>query len=423
MLSEGATGPRVERSSRRSWLALLVALGVDNAGSGLFLPLVLVYVTRVVGLPVTVAGTVVAAGTAAGLLVPAVAGRLVDRVGPKPVVVAAQGVQAAGVVAYLLARGAPGVAVGALLLAVGFQLFYSSLFALIADVAPPGPRDHAFAVVDMVRAGAFGAGALIAGGLLTVLDGSALRVALAADAVTSVVAALVVVLVVRPRRHHAEHSAAAPDDGADGAPADRPPSVLRDRPFLVLTVAAALISLPGDVFLIGLPVLALDQLDAPAWVPGVCVAVLTLATSTAAAAVVRATARWSRIRVIGIGAGGTLVWCVLVAAALVVPSAWAAAWLVASTVVLAAASLLVATRPNAVAEAAAPARSRGRYLAAFQYAFTSATLAAPLVVALSAIHPALPWVAAAAVTALGMSMLPWLARHLPAVAVHPVPSP
>lgn len=423
MLSDGAAGPRVERSSRRSWLALLVALGVGNAGSGLFLPLVLVYVTRVVGLPVTVAGTVVAAGTAAGLLVPAVAGRLVDRVGPKPVVVAAQGVQAAGVVAYLLARGAPGVAVGALLLAVGLQLFYSSLFAVIADVAPPGPRDHAFAVVDMVRAGAFGAGALVAGGLLTVLDGPGLRVALAADAITSVVAALVVVLVVRPRRHHAERSTAAGDDGADGAPAGRPPSVLRDRPFLVLTAAAALISLPGDVFLIGLPVLALEQLDAPAWVPGVCVAVLTLATSTAAAAVVRATARWSRIRVIGIGAGGTLVWCVLVAAALVVPSAWAAAWLVASTVVLAAASLLVATRPNAVAEAAAPARARGRYLAAFQYAFTSATLAAPLVVALSTLHPALPWVVAAAVTALGMSTLPWLARHLPAVAVHPAPSP
>ena len=51
----------------RNRLALLAALGVDNFGSGLFLPLTLVYVTRVVGLPVGTAGTVVALGTMAGL--------------------------------------------------------------------------------------------------------------------------------------------------------------------------------------------------------------------------------------------------------------------------------------------------------------------------------------------------------------------
>lgn len=62
----------------RSRLALLTALGVDNVGSGLFLPVVLLYVTRVVGLPLAVAGTVVALGTLAGLAVPPVVGRLVD---------------------------------------------------------------------------------------------------------------------------------------------------------------------------------------------------------------------------------------------------------------------------------------------------------------------------------------------------------
>jgi hypothetical protein len=45
---------------RKSRAALLTALGVDNFGSGLFLPVALVYVTRVVGLPLATAGTVVA---------------------------------------------------------------------------------------------------------------------------------------------------------------------------------------------------------------------------------------------------------------------------------------------------------------------------------------------------------------------------
>ena len=415
MPDDSRTGAPGVGSSRRSHRGLLVALGVDNAGSGLFLPLVLVYATQVVGLPLAVAGTVVAAGTAVGLLAPAVAGPLVDRIGPKAVVVASQLVQAAGLLAYLLARGVTGVAVGAVLVAVGLQLFYSSLFALIADVAPPGPRDHAFAVVDMVRAAAFGAGALVAGVLLTVLDGPGLRVAVAVDAATFVLAALVLVVFVRP--HHAGRG--GPSGSGAGAATGTAAGVLRDRPFLVLIAATALIGLAGDVFLIGLPVLALDQMRAPAWVPGVCLALLTLVTSTAAAAVVRATGRRSRLQVIGTGAVVTLAWCALTATALAVPPAWVPAWLVASTLVLAAASLLVGTRPNAVAEAAAPPRSRGRYLAGFQYAYTGAALVAPLVIASSALHPVLPWALSAAATAAGLGLLPWLARHLPAHAVHP----
>jgi hypothetical protein len=54
----------------RNRARLLIALGVDKFGSGLFLPVVLLYVTWVVGLPLAVAGTVVAAGTVAGRGVP-----------------------------------------------------------------------------------------------------------------------------------------------------------------------------------------------------------------------------------------------------------------------------------------------------------------------------------------------------------------
>ena len=44
---------------RRSRVALLVTLAVDNFGSGLFLPLSIVYATRVIGAPLSVAGIVV----------------------------------------------------------------------------------------------------------------------------------------------------------------------------------------------------------------------------------------------------------------------------------------------------------------------------------------------------------------------------
>jgi MFS family permease len=134
---------------RTNRLVLLTALGIDNVGSGLFLPLALVYVTRVVGLPLGTAGTVVALGTAAGLGVPPVAGRLVDRVGPRPVVIAAQLLQALGALSYLAARGALAAAMAAVLLAAGQQLFYSSVFALIGDVAGDGPKDRPFTVAGI----------------------------------------------------------------------------------------------------------------------------------------------------------------------------------------------------------------------------------------------------------------------------------
>ena len=98
---------------RRSRAALLTALGVDNFGSGLFLPVALVYVTKVVGLSLATAGTVVALGTVAGLAVPPVAGRLVDRAGSRRVVIGAELLQALGLLAYLAARGTAAVAVAA----------------------------------------------------------------------------------------------------------------------------------------------------------------------------------------------------------------------------------------------------------------------------------------------------------------------
>ena len=111
-MSDRSDNAAALRGSRR---ALLVALAIDNFGSGLFLPLALIYVTRVVGLPLGVAGSTVALGTAIGLLVPPLAGRLVDRIGPRPVVIAAQLLQAAGALGYLFARGLPLTVVAALL--------------------------------------------------------------------------------------------------------------------------------------------------------------------------------------------------------------------------------------------------------------------------------------------------------------------
>ncbi|MGH3762285.1 MFS transporter [Actinophytocola sp.] len=371
--------------------ALLIALGVDNAGSGLFLPLTLVYVTKVVGLPLGTAGLTVAAGTVVGLLVPPVAGRLVDRAGPRPVVIGSRLVQAAGALTFLVAGDAGSVAAATVALAAGQQLFYSSLFALISDVAGDGPKDHPFAVVAMVRAGCFGLGALAAGALLTTAGAAGLRLAVAANAVSFVVCAALLATLVR-----------APHRRPDGV---RPGRLRADRRFLSLIGITALVALAIDFFLVGLPVYVLDVLGGQPWLPGVVLALSTAVNATCATLALRATRRFSRLTAMTSGAALVVGWCAACLAALAVPVAWLPAAMLLATLILAASGLLFGTRANALAVDLAPAAARGRYLAAFQYAFTVPGVLAPAVAGLFAVATWLPWLVVGGCAALATAGL------------------
>ncbi len=454
--------PTWSREDDRSRWGLLLALAVDNFGSGLFLPLVLVYSVQVVGLSVGLAGTLLFLGTLAGLGAPLVVGTVVDRFGPRRVVITSQLIQAVGMTLYLLAgttsstssragsgRGAAvALAVGgAVLVAAGTQTFYSSLFSLIAAVAGDGPKDGPFAHVDMIRSAAFGLGALLAAALLTWLDTSALRVAVAVDALTFVLAAGLLwrLVHIKPARdRHAPAAAQAPahpaisgeagpyatdlagsattsDVRTPAAPSDATvraaPRPWRDRPFLVLLVVIALTGLATDVHLVGFSVWALERLHAPGWVPGASIALLTGITSTSTALVVRWTSGWTRTRTVTAGTVLVLAWCAMCAAAPSIGGGWQPVWLLASTVVLAVSAMLIGVRVMAMAEASAPVAAYGRYMATVQYGFNATALLAPLLVGLFAVASWLPWAAVALGCAGALLLLPWLARRLPAHAV------
>ncbi|WP_187279546.1 MFS transporter [Quadrisphaera setariae] len=429
------------RRAARSRRALLVALGVDNLGSGLVLPLVLVYTTTVVGVPLGTAGLLVTAGTVVGLLAPPLAGGLVDRVGPKVVVVASQALQAAGVLVYLLADGPGAVLLAAALVAAGTQTFYSSVFALIADVAPEGPKDRTFAGVEVVRSTAFGVGALVAAVLLSRFDGAdapVLRGALALDAASFVLCAGLLLAFVHPVRHHAAATAAAttaattaatddaqpgagPETGAlsDSAPVSRtPPSVLTNRPYLALIAVTALLALPSDFLLVGMAVYLRELAPGSEWAAGAGITALT-ATSLLTVTVVRLTGHWPRTTSMALGGSCLTAWAALSAVSIWLPASWVGPWVLASMVLLAGGSLLFGSRVNALAEAAAPQASRGRHLAAFQYAFTAAGLLAPLLVSAMAVGLWLPWLVVGAAAALGAAVIPLVGRRLPQHAVRP----
>jgi hypothetical protein len=297
-------------------------------------------------------------------------------------------------------------------LAAGQQAFYSSLFALISDVAGRGPRERPFAIAGMVRSAAFGLGGLAAAAALTAAGPGALRAAVAADAGSFVACALLLALFVRLARHH---PAGQPDRGRVAR------RVLANRPFLVLMAGTGLTALATDVFLTGTPVYALDILHARPWLPGTLLAVETLLTSVAGTAVLRATRRLHRLAAMRLAAALCGLWCAVSLAAVTVPPAWRTAVLLLAQVALAAAGLVAGPRQLALAEAVAPPQARGRYLAAFQYAFAGAQVAGPAVVALYSVADWLPWAVTAGCAGLAFVGFRALTNRLPAAVLMPVP--
>ncbi|TDV46928.1 MFS transporter [Actinophytocola oryzae] len=378
---------------------LLVALGIDNVGSGLFLPMTIVYATRVVGLPLAAAGVTVTVGTLVGLLVPPLAGRLVDRVGPRPVVIASQVLQACGALGFVGAGGAGGLALTVCLLAAGQQLFYSSLFALLSDVVGDRPKDRPFAVVAMVRSACFGLGGLLAAWLLSV---GALRVAPLVNVVSFVVCAVILAVFVR-----APHAVVEADRGGRVS-----------GQFLRLVLLTGLVAVGLDFFLVGIPVFVLG-LGAPSWLPGVILALNTVVTSTCGTLAVRLTQRFARTTALAVAAVFLVAWCGLCLAATAVPLGWRPAWLLGSALVVAVSGVLFGSRVNALAVALAPAATRGRHLAAFQYAFTVAGVLAPAVVALFDLGVWAPWVVVALCASVGAFGLQAFGRGLPDEVVRP----
>jgi len=351
----------------RSRVALLVALGIDSFGAGLFLPLSLVYVTQVVGLPLPVAASAVTIGMLAGLGVPPLAGRLVDRLGARRVVTIAQLLQAAGALAYLQADRAVLVVLAALLLGAGQQCFYSALFALVADVVGEGPKDRPFTVVNMVRGGAFGLGALVVGGLLVSAGPPGFTVVIAVNAGCFLLAAALLTFWL---------DTPTPAHRTRGAARSSPTSVLRNRPYLGLIGVTGLFALATDFFLVGMPVYALTVLHTPAWLPGVLLALLTLAGATAGTVVLRGTRRLSRPAAMRLGALLVIVWCAVSATAVLVPAGWLPAYLVGCTLLVAGANLVVGGRMNAMAEAAAPSPG-GAFPVTVEHAFGTTTIERP----------------------------------------------
>ncbi|MEU6762385.1 MFS transporter [Streptomyces sp. NPDC046853] len=395
---------------------MLAAVAVDSLGTGLYLPLSMLYFLRVTDLDLAAIGVLLSVATALTLPVPLLVGRLVDRVGPRLVVAGGQAVQGVGFLLYLTVSGVASLVTAALVASVGLRVYWSSVFTLVADQADAdhaGAMDHWFARTGMIREAGAGGGALLAGAVLAADSARVYDGLILASALAFLAAALVVVFAVPSVPH-----APPPAEGRSGYRA-----LLRDRPYLALIGTCTIFALCSMFLALSLPVYVVQGLSGPSWAPGPLLALNTLLLATCTAALTRfVRRRCTRARAMAWAGGLWTLWCAASAAAALLPSPALVPFLVLVVVCYSLAEMTYGPASNALAADAAPSGSRGSYLAAFQYSFAVAGIIAPALFGLLFSQGRLlPWLAVGLLSALGAVLMLRLERRLPVEQRAPLP--
>src|SRR5215207_1045325 len=201
---------------------LLVGLAIDSFGGGCAGPLLLLFFVRVADIQLGIAGLMLTVATLFSIAAPAAVGVVIDRVGPRNLVIGAQFAQGLAFVGFFFGRSLWLLFLCALVTTTGQRVFWSSIFSLLSDISDPGDQDRWFGLAGMMQAGGFGLGAVTAGVLLSIGGDGPFLVAMALNAITFFVAG---VLLLRLNASHEARAAAAAESG----PA---PLLRKDKAFL-----------------------------------------------------------------------------------------------------------------------------------------------------------------------------------------------
>ncbi|TCC40293.1 MFS transporter [Kribbella speibonae] len=386
----------------RGRVPLLAGLAIDSFGGGCAGPLLLLFFNKVAGIPLGTAGVMLTVATLFSIAAPAAVGLVVDRVGPRNLVVGAQFAQGLAFTGFFFGRSMWLLFLCALVMTTGQRVFWSAIFSLLADVADEGERDKWFGLGGMMQAGGLALGALVAGWLLAIGGDAPFLFAMALNAVTFYLAGLLLL-----RLHPSHHERTNQDSG----PA---PLLRKDKTFLALIGANTLLALCTMMLGVGVPVYVTEALTVPKWLVGVLIAATAVVLATGQTLVVRHTEQRRRTNVMVVAGITYAVWALLMALQVHIAAGWVVPVLVLATACYAFADVLHAATNNALSAEISPAVGRGKYLSYWQYSFTFSSVLAPAFFAqLFEVHHELPWVALAALALVASLTIYILARVAP----------
>ena len=342
--------PRV--GEHRRFVAAIVA---DTIGTGLFLPITLLYFLKVTDLTLVQVGA--ALSVSALLTMPAafVIGTLVDRFGGRRMMLIGNLVQAVGMLAYLWVEAFWPVALATVLLNLGRQAFWGSFGNVVTAITRRGERELWFGFLQALRNLGFAVGGVLAGIAVQLDTELAFHAVVVANTATFVLA-FVLLLDVPDHR-------SVP---ADDQPAGGWGVVLRDRAYLRLVLGQLTFVVGMMVLNFALPVYAAETLDLPGWLVGAIFTLNTLLVGLGAGLMVRWMTGRVRARMMALAQVFFVLGYASFALAGVLPVGVAVVAMLLGALVYTGGELTGGPVFSAVAAEAAPDHLRGRYLGLVQ---------------------------------------------------------
>jgi MFS family permease len=244
------------RSSPPAVRRLLVATGVDSAGTGLFLSASAVFFTRYCHLSVGQVGAGLSVGALAGLLGTLPLGYLADRYAPRNVIVWICVWRAACFVGYVFVNSFPLFIIIAACQGAAERGIVPVRQAIIAYSVDEGQRPAAAALLRTVQNASFTAGAGVATAALATASRTAFVVMTLGNAGSFIAAAIAVLGIpagtatagAAAERHEASRRATALLRGFAALTGG-----LRDRRFITLAGLNGLLTLHNSLLVIGIP--------------------------------------------------------------------------------------------------------------------------------------------------------------------------
>ena len=382
------------------------AVAIDALGSGLFIPVSLLYFIATTPLSTVRIGLALTVASLLSIPFAPPIGSLVDRFGAKPVLLAANVLQAVGFAGYILAHTFSGVLLCAWIVALGRICFLGGYGVTVTALSEAGGRELAFGRLYAIRNLGYAAGGLLAGLAISIGTHAVYTSIVAANA-ASYLAALALMSRV-PNTHRASR---AQSEGAWRA-------ALTDRPYRL--VIAAQFCLTASAFALNFvfPVYLVRQLGLPGWIAGGVFTFNALLVGFAQRRTVRAVTGRVRAHVLATAYMAFGIGYLVMLAALHRPAAVADVIVVAGTLAYTVGELLASPITATLAVEAAPDHMRGRYLSLNQLALALATALSPAVYTLLlARGPSTTWLALTTLALAGLALSIVCGRALPQARV------
>jgi MFS family permease len=392
------------RAGLRQHRRFVAAIAVDSVGTGVFIPVSVLYFLAATRLSLVEIGAALTIGGLAALPAGPLAGGLVDRYGARRVLQAANLAQAIGFAGYLAVGQVWGIVVCAWLNSAGRAVFFGCYGVTVTSLAGPGQREQWFGLLGSVRNLGYAVGGLLASAAIGAGTRTAYSAIVAVNAL-SYVAAFILLRTVPDRR---------PDQNPDGGGGWG--RVVRDGRYLLLVAQQLCFAVSLFALNIAVPVYVTRVLNLPGWTAGAAFTLNTLMVGFGQGPVAGRLTGQLRSRVLIAGhlcfAAG---YAVLLSAATLGSAGAAVTVVLLGVAVYTLGEILGGPVTSAIAAEAAPAALRGRYLALNQLAISTAGAVAPVVLSgLLTVGAADTWLPLAGVALLGVLLATAAAKLVPA---------